>query len=571
MNRFLAYFIAAIVLTSCGSGKEVVPTQKTIGKADYPYIELFHQGLRLKAQGRVPEAIEKLEKCLAIKQTDDAVFYALSQLELMRNNTQASAEYIKKAAAIDPGNIWYAQELAYMYYEQGDFSESVANFKRLVEREPSNVDWLFGYSEALVKAGDVAEAIEVLNNAEDEVGVNPQLSVHKYGLFMSIKKEKEAIEELNKGRKEFPKDPQLIATLVDHYFRTGNEIKATEMLMQLIEADPENGRARLALAELYRKKGKKTEAYKELLAAFKSEDLDIDTKMQLLIGIQEASYKVDPEAMELAALMVIQYPNEAKAHSIYADFLLSQGKEDEALTSYKNALKYDKGQYPIWNQVLIMEYQKADYEALYTDSKACLEFFPTIATVYLLNGVAANQTKRFAEASESLSIGKEMVVNDKPILGEFYGQLGDANFGLKNSTEGKKYYQKAIEIDPNSTLLKNNFAFRLATNKVDLELAESLIQQALTGAPNQPSFIDTYGWVLFQKGKYAEAKAQFELAYSLDAQDAMIIEHLGDVKYKLADTAGALEWWMKAAEMIGNSAHPMLDKKIKEKKYYAPE
>ena len=558
-----------IVLASCGSSKEVVPAQKTIGKADYPYIELFHQGLRLKAQGRVPESIEKLEKCLAIRQNDDAVFYALSQLELMRNNPQVSAEHIKKAAAIDPTNIWYAQELAYMYYEQGNFTESVANFKRLVEREPSNVDWLFGYSEALVKAGDVAKAIEVLNNAEDEVGVNPQLSVHKYGLFMSIKKEKEAIEELNKGRKEFPKDPQLIATLVDHYFRAGNEAKATELLLQLIEADPENGRARLALAELYRKKGKKTEAYTELLAAFKSEDLDIDTKMQLLIGIQEASYKVDPEAMQLAELMVIQYPKEAKAHSIYADFLLSQGNESEALKSYRNALKFDKSQYPIWNQVLIMEYQKGDYEALYTDSKACLEFFPTIATVYLLNGVAGNQTKRFAEASESLTIGKEMVVNDKPILGEFYGQLGDANFGLKNVSEGKKFYQKAMETDPNSTLLKNNFAFRLATSKVDLELAESLIQKALTGAPNQPSFIDTYGWILFQKGKFAEAKTKFELAYSLDAEDTMILEHLGDVHFKLSDVASALEWWTKALEMSGDNS--ILERKIKEKKYYAPE
>lgn len=572
MNKILTYLgISVLLLSACGSEKELAKetTTKPISKADYPYIETFHAGVRLKAKGRVDEAIAKMEECLTIRQDDDAVYYALSQLELQRKNEDVSAEYIKKAAALAPDNIWYTQELAFMYYEQGDFASSVSNFKKLIEKEPNNVDWLYAYAEALVKNGELSKAIDALNKTQEQIGVNPQISVEKYNLYMTEKKTTEAVNELNEARKVFPQDPQLIATLVDHYFRAGDEEKATGLLKELVEADPENGRAHLALADIYRQQGKQKEAYEELKIAFASQDVDVDTKMRILITVHESSFKIDPEVFELAEMMVEQYPNDAKAHSIHGDYLLRAEKEEEALVSYRKALEFDKSQYPIWNQVLIMEYQQGKHEDLYHDSKACIELFPTIATAYLLNGVSANQTGRYDQALESLAAGKEMVISDKPMEAEFLGQMAEASFGLKDVSTAKEQYKKALELDPKSLLLKNNFAHRLASLKTDLQLAESLASQASTNAPNQAQFVDTYGWVFFQKGDYEKAKEQFEKAYEIDAEDAVITEHLGDVFFMMNDKSKAVEWWGKAQKLNANDE--VLERKIKEKKYYAPE
>ncbi len=143
MNKpFLYIILSLFLITACGTEKEVIK-QPTVSKTDHPYIQAFHEGLRFKTKGRLDEAIAKLEYCLTVRTDDDAVYYALSKLELQRDNPEKSSEYILKAAEIDPVNAWYIQELAYMYFEREDYSNAVVNFKKLVEIEPKSIDWLY--------------------------------------------------------------------------------------------------------------------------------------------------------------------------------------------------------------------------------------------------------------------------------------------------------------------------------------------------------------------------------------------------------------------------------------------
>src|SRR5574343_385373 len=548
--RFIAV-VSCLTLVACKSTKNAKKDDKVFSAADYPYIEKFHEGVRLKARGQVTEAIAQFEACLLITQNDDAVYYALSELYLMKDNQTKSAEYIQKAAQLDPKNIWYTQELAYMYFERGNYAESLKNFEKLVKSEPRNVEWLYGYAECLMKEGKTAEAIKALDRTEDQIG----------------KQAEKGIQEIEEVRKQFPEDLNLLATLVDYYFQTGQEKKAIEMLEKLTLASPENGRAHLAMADIYRQQKKQKEAYAELKKAFVCEDVDIDTKMKILINIHETSYKIDPEVFELVDLVVQQHPEEAKAHSIRGDYMLRAEKEEEALISSKEAIKYDKKQYPIWNQILIMEYQEAKFEELYQDSKECLEYFPSIATVYLLNGVGAVQTKRYEDAIAILEAGKDLVANDKAMEAEMFGQLGEAYFYQKNNDLGKENYEKALVLDPASSLLRNNYAYRLALAKIDLNHALELIE-SIVGSGETAHFVDTKGFILFQQGKYADALILFEKAYKSQPSDKIVVEHMGDAYFKTGNKDKALEFWLKAKEL--GSTNKNLDKKIEKKEYYDP-
>jgi tetratricopeptide (TPR) repeat protein len=266
--------------------------------------------------------------------------------------------------------------------------------------------------------------------------------------------------------------------------------------------------------------------------------------------------------------MVIKYPTEAKAHSIHGDYLNAAGKTIEALNAYKEALRYDKKEYPIWKQVLIMEYESTKFEELYQDSKTCLEYFPNIPTVYLLNGIGANQTRRFNEAISSLESGKELIVNDVPLQAEMYGQIGEAQFGLGKLKEGNASFETALQLDPSSMLLKNNYAYQLAISKTDLTRAEELINIVIKKEGNVGQFLDTKGWILFQMGKFKDAASILEEAYHVYPSDKLIVEHLGDAYAKNGNISSALELWKRAREL--GSENKVLKKKIENKEYYDP-
>ena len=52
----------------------------------------------------------------------------------------------------------------------------------------------------------------------------------------------------------------------------------------------------------------------------------------------------------------------------------------------------------------------------------------------------------------------------------------------------------------------NNYAYHLATHKGDLQKAEQMSQMTIREEPNNPVYLDTYGWILHLKGQDELAK-----------------------------------------------------------------
>ncbi|HOZ83717.1 MAG TPA: tetratricopeptide repeat protein, partial [Bacteroidia bacterium] len=85
--------------------------------------------------------------------------------------------------------------------------------------------------------------------------------------------------------------------------------------------------------------------------------------------------------------------------------------------------------------------------------------------------------------------------------------------------------------------------------------------------PNQSSFLDTYGWILYQEGKYDEAKKWIEKAMENGGENSgTILEHYGDILFKLNQSDKAFEYWKKAKQ--SGDASGLLDQKIRDKKLY---
>lgn len=88
-----------------------------------------------------------------------------------------------------------------------------------------------------------------------------------------------------------------------------------------------------------------------------------------------------------------------------------------------------------------------------------------------------------------------------------------------------------------------------------------MIETALDFNSQSSSFLDTYAWVLFTLEDYEKAKMYIERAMDAGGSESgAILEHYGDILFKLGETAEALQFWKKANGKNGVSEK--LDEKI---------
>lgn len=94
-------------------------------------------------------------------------------------------------------------------------------------------------------------------------------------------------------------------------------------------------------------------------------------------------------------------------------------------------------------------------------------------------------------------------------------------------------YEQVLAVQPGHLGILNNYAYHLATHKGDLLKAERMSQITIREEPNNPVYLDTYGWILHLKGQDDLAKFYLNRALwnaSEGATQTEIQKHLDAIK-----------------------------------------
>lgn len=93
-------------------------------------------------------------------------------------------------------------------------------------------------------------------------------------------------------------------------------------------------------------------------------------------------------------------------------------------------------------------------------------------------------------------------------------------------------YEQILSIDPGYTMILNNYAYLLATTRGDLAKAERMSSITIREEPDNPVYLDTYGWILYLQGQKQLALFYLEkaLMYSTPETRSEIEKHLEKVK-----------------------------------------
>lgn len=561
MNKILFLFCWTLVFASCANLKK-----KQVGH-DAAYIRAFHEGVRFKLNGQDQEAIDKFKVCLVIDEKDDAAHFALAQIYLNQENLDQAAFHTLKASEIDSKNEHYQSELAFMYVELKKFPEAIAVFEKLLKKTPNNPTYYAGAAECYTQMGDVKKGLELLTRMENNLGSNPGIAIEKFKLLVSVKRDEEAITVLKNAKKKFTGEPMIIANLVDYYLQHKRYQEGFELLKELVAVDPTNGMALLMLGDMQMQSGDIKNGLQNLKTAIKSDGPSIDQKMNILMALQGQEV-MDPDMESLVLYMCKKYPKDAKAHSISGDYYFKVNQFVQAIESYKAAVACDPNTFPIWNQILLLEYEFQQFDSLAIDAEKCIGFFPTQALPYFVLGTALNHQGNFQKALTTLQTGIEYVLKDTDLKAEFYGQIGEAEFGMNHTKEAITAFEKSLNLSVNN-FVKNNYAYQLALHELDLTKAAQMIDEVLMLFPNEARYLDTKGLILFQQGKYVEAKSFLDRACgSVECNDKLYAEHMGDILFMLGNKMEAMSYWMRAKEL--GSANKVLNEKIIQKKYAKP-
>jgi tetratricopeptide (TPR) repeat protein len=503
------------------------------------------------------------------KYPDDAVaWFELARIVANKKQVHEAVDLAGKAAKLDPSNIWYQLFYAEVLQIDGKYKDAIAIYEKITDTNPENLDYYYQLAALYLSTEKYLDAVRVYNEIENKAGFSEEISVQKEKIYLLLNDLPKAEHELQALVAAYPDDPHYLSILAEFYMNNKMQDKGLETYHKVQQLDPGNPYVHMSMADYYRKTGNKQKAFEELKEGFENPNLDIDTKISILVAFFDINQLPDDsKAMveELNKILVAVHPNDPKSHSIYGDFLVQDKKNAEARDEYLKVITLDSSKFVVWEEVLRLDLVLEKYDHLIQYSNRAKELFPDQPIPFFFAGIARYELKQYEDAVKDFNNGIKLIANNDELLSEFYMYLGDTWHSLKDTAQSDKAYEKSLSLKNDNAYVLNNYAYYLSLRNQNLAKAETMSKKAVTLDPKNSSFQDTYGWVLYKLQRYDDARTWVGKALEdKDSVSAEVMEHYGDILYKLGDTSMAIEYWQKAKAKGPGSA--LLDKKIAEKK-----
>jgi len=306
------------------------------------------------------------------------------------------------------------------------------------------------------------------------------------------------------------------------------------------------------------------------VSALKSEQLDVDTKVQVLGQYVEKLVKDSTKLVEtesLFKLLVDRYPLEEQVHGYYAVFLQYQKRNKEAISELETMININPKNDQTWLHLIQFYIGDRNYNQLLSVTKRAIENLPKLPTWYFYQAIAQFQLADYKGALLTCQTGLPYVAAEQGALrSDFYSQIADGFYKLEQKDSAFINYEKALQANPKNIMVMNNYAYYLSLEKSELKKAEKMSAKTVELEPKNSTYLDTYAWILYQQASYSLAKFYIERAVENllnEEEHGVVLEHYGDILWMSNQDDKAFEMWQKSFD-AGNKTDE-LKKKIENK------
>lgn len=539
------------------------------------YNYFFLEAIRQQEMGNFVAAFDLLRHARDINPNAPEVYYEIAGYYIDMQNGKAARYYFEKAAELAPDNPAYLEKLGQFYISQANYEQALAAYERLYANNKTREDVLQILYQLYGSQNNYKKMIEVIERMEMLLGSSEQLSLTKMQIFEQMGDKRKAQAELMRLVQKNPLDLNYRIMLGNWFFQNDKKKEAFKEYQAVLKEEPNNAAAQLSLLDYYRDaKNEKVveELTQKLLESKKTEK---ETKMallrQVIIDNQQSDAKDSLEVIKLFD-RVLSYPQEdADIVMMKAAYLtLKNAPVDSVNKVYEQAIAIEPDNSRARIALIQNIWKEEQYDKVISISRPAQEYNPEEMVFYYFEGFAQYMKKENDAALQTFKKGVAQIKpdSDPNIVSDFYAIMGDILHEKGLDKEAFEAYDSCLHWRPENLAALNNYAYYLSLSKNDLKKAEQMSYKTIKKEPANPTFLDTYAWILFLQERYEEANIYIDQAIKNDTTPSgVLFEHAGDIYYHVGKTAEALASWQQALKLGDKSA--TLKKKIELQKYIA--
>ncbi len=543
-------------------------------KADMFYLDAVNKRLL----GNHAEAFELYRHTLDICPEHVGANYDLSSYYHGLGENEKSGELLQAAANADPANYWVSMGLVQLYSTSGNTDKAIQTLEGLAKAHPASSSVLLMLEDLYLREKNYDKVIDVLNRIETHEGNNEQISMEKYRIYRQMGDVDAAMEVLEKLDQENPNDVRYKVMKGDVYLDNDQFDKAFAIYENLYEKEPGQLSVLLALAGYYERTRDYGQYQKILEEIVINEALSDDIRLSVMqeICTNNLFGKGENDTTVVMNMFdrILQLPQEnTKMVELCARYMISSEMPKERIKPVLyRFLDLDPEADIARNQLLYFAIEDNDNDEVKRLCNTAVGYSSDNPMYYYYLGVVDFGNHEYEEAIEVIKKGLTKVDKETNLdmTVNMYAVVGDSYHRLGNNPKAYEYYDTCLLYKPNQVVVLNNYAYYLSIEKRNLAKAEEMARKAIEKEKDNPTYLDTYAWVLFQQKRYDEAKAYIDKILNLldgkySNSNATLLEHAGDVYSKCGQKEKAVRFWKIASELGTKST--TINKKISKKRY----
>jgi Tfp pilus assembly protein PilF len=193
--------------------------------------------------------------------------------------------------------------------------------------------------------------------------------------------------------------------------------------------------------------------------------------------------------------------------------------------------------------------QVRDFKQLMVKGEECASKFNRSYIAKLLYANGALENGKYEIALDELRKAQILAADNNDFIMQVLTMRADTYYRMKDYNRAFETFEEAIKIDNEDLTLLNNYAYYLAEQDMNLKLAEEMAKKVIEKEKDNATFLDTYAWVIYKRGRTKDAAKIMENIILKDDGNAEYYEHYGFMLKSLKKCDRAIENWYQAIKL----------------------